>query len=177
MRITPPLPVLSTAVLVLLLLTSSVGCQFGEEERVVQNDSLVGFEYTLLDEQGNEIDSNEGRDPLIYTHGKGEIIPGLENGLEGLQVGEQKSIRLKPEEAYGPVNPEAFQEVPRKDIPAEGLKVGAVLLALDNQGQSMPGRVHEIREKTVVVDFNHPLAGKTLNFEIKILTIEPAPKG
>jgi len=177
MRITPPLPMFCTAVLVLALLISSAGCQTGEEKPIIQNDSLVTIEYTLLDEQGNKIESNKGGDPLKYTHGQGEIMPGLENRLEGMQVGEQKTIRLKPKNAFGPILPDAFQEVPRKDIPAEGLKVGAVLFAQDDQGQSMPTRVHKIKEKTVVLDYNHPLAGKTMNFEVKVLTIEPAQKG
>ncbi|MFQ5916901.1 MAG: peptidylprolyl isomerase [Candidatus Binatia bacterium] len=177
MRIPTPKPVLSTAILVLFLLSSSVGCKTGEEKRVIQNDSLVTIEYTLLDEQGNKIESNKGGDPLKYIHGKGEIIPGLENGLEGLQVGERKTIRLKPDDAYGPIIPDAFQEVPRKDIPTELLKVGANLVAQGSQGEIMPVRIHEIREKTVVLDYNHPLAGKTLNFEVKILTIESAQEG
>jgi len=103
MRITPPLPMFCTAVLILALLISSAGCQTGEEKPIIQNDSLVTIEYTLLDEQGNKIESNKGGDPLKYTHGQGEIMPGLENRLEGMQVGEQKTIRLKPKNAFGPI--------------------------------------------------------------------------
>jgi FKBP-type peptidyl-prolyl cis-trans isomerase SlyD len=177
MRITPPLPSFRTAILVLALLISSAGCQTGEENLIIQNDSLVTIEYTLLDEQGDKIESNKGKDPLKYTHGQGEILPGLENGLEGLQVGEQKTIRLKPKDAFGPIIAEAFKEVPRKDIPAELIKLGGTLEAQGSQGERIPARVHKINDQTVVLDFNHPLAGKTVNFEVKVLTIEPDQKG
>jgi FKBP-type peptidyl-prolyl cis-trans isomerase SlyD len=81
---------------------------------------------------------------------------------------------VSPEEGYGPVNPKGFQEFPKDKIPAEGLKVGAVLMAKGPQGQEVPVRVHEIKEKTVVLDLNHPMAGKTLVFDVKVLGIEPA---
>ena len=83
---------------------------------------------------------------------------------------------LKPEDAYGPINPSAFREVPRDQLPPDDLKVGSKLISRNAQGQGIPVRVHEINEKTVVLDLNHPLAGKTLTFEVKILTIQPAQK-
>jgi FKBP-type peptidyl-prolyl cis-trans isomerase SlyD len=91
-----------------------------------------------------------------------------------MKVGGEKRVKVKPEDAYGLVSPKAFQEVPKEQIPANGLKVGATLAAKGPHGQEIPVRVHEIKEKTVVLDLNHPMAGKTLLFEIKILDIQPS---
>jgi FKBP-type peptidyl-prolyl cis-trans isomerase SlyD len=82
---------------------------------------------------------------------------------------------VKPEDAYGPINKGAFQEVPKEKLPANALKVGAVLAAKSPEGMVIPVRVHEIKEKTVVMDMNHPMAGKTLIFDVKIVDIQPAP--
>ena len=101
------------------------------------------------------------------------MIPGLEKQLAGMKVGDEKNVRVKPEDAYGPVNKNAFQEVPKEKIPANGLKLGAVLAAKSPEGQVVPMRVHEIKEKTVVMDMNHPMAGKTLVFDVKIVDIQP----
>ncbi len=166
------LGVLSTALLVPLLVLPTVSAQ--TERAKIQDGSLVSIQYTLIDEKGKQIESNKGGDPFKYTHGKGDIIPGLENGLEGMKVGEEKTIMVKPEDAYGKIQPEAFQEIPRKNVPSEFLKVGAQLVARNPHGQSMPVRVHEIKDETVVLNLNHPLAGKTLTFEVKIMAVQPA---
>jgi FKBP-type peptidyl-prolyl cis-trans isomerase 2 len=141
---------------------------------VIQTGSLVAFDYTLTDESGNVIDSSKGKEPMRYVHGKGEIIPGLEKEMAGMSVGGEKKVTVKPEEGYGPVNPQAFQEVPKDKLPPEALKVGTVLTATGPQGQRVPVRVHEIKENTVVMDFNHPLAGKILLFDVKITEIKAA---
>ena len=86
------------------------------------------------------------------------------------------TLTVKPEDAYGPVDPAAFREVPKEAVPADALKVGTMLLAQGPGGQGVPVRVHEIKEKTVVMDFNHPLAGKTLSFDVKITEIKDAAK-
>lgn len=144
-----------------------------EDRKVVKDGSQVFVQYTLSGENGKLIESNKGKEPLKYTHGQHQIIPGLEKGLAGMKVGDEKRVKVKPEDAYGPVNKEAFQEFPKEKIPPEGLKVGAVLTAKGPQGQVVPVRVHEIKEKTVVLDMNHPMAGKTLFFDVKVLDIQP----
>ncbi|HVO91871.1 MAG TPA: peptidylprolyl isomerase [Terriglobales bacterium] len=144
-----------------------------KSQNVVQDGAAVSFDYTLTDDDGKVIDSSKGKQPMSYTHGKGEIIPGLERELTGLKVGAEKKVKVKPEDAYGPINPQAFQEVPKEKLPPEALKVGTVLMAQGPQGQGVPVRVHEIKDKTVVMDFNHPLAGKTLSFDVKITDIKP----
>ena len=143
------------------------------DDKVVKDGSQVFVQYTLSGENGKLIESNKGKEPLKYTHGQHQIIPGLEKGLAGMKVGDEKRVKVKPEEAYGPVNKEAFQEFPKEKIPPEGLKVGAVLTAKGPQGEVLPVRVHEVKEKTVVLDMNHPMAGKTLFFEVKVLDIQP----
>ena len=145
-------------------------------ESVVQPGSVVSFDYTLKDETGKVLDSSEGKAPMRYTHGKGQIIPGLESELAGMKVGDEKHVTVKPENAYGPVDPRAFQEIEKERLPPEALKVGTVLTARGPDGENMPVRVHEIKEKTVIMDFNHPLAGKTLTFDIKVTDVKAAEK-
>jgi len=141
-------------------------------EAQIREGSQVALEYTLSDETGTVIESNKGKQPMSYVHGKGQIIPGLEKELLGLKVGEEKKIEVKPEDGYGPINPDAFKEVPKDKLPPEALKVGAMLMAQGPQGQGIPVRVHEIKDTTVIMDFNHPMAGKTLSFDVKISEIK-----
>jgi FKBP-type peptidyl-prolyl cis-trans isomerase SlyD len=156
--------------------TSALAQSPADAESVVHPGSVVSFDYTLKDETGKVIDTSEGKAPMNYTHGKGEIIPGLESELTGLKVGNEKHVTIKPENAYGPVDPRAFQEIEKEKLPPEALKVGTMLTARGPGGQSMPVRVHEIKEKTVIMDFNHPLAGKTLTFDVKITDIKAGEK-
>jgi FKBP-type peptidyl-prolyl cis-trans isomerase SlyD len=140
---------------------------------MVRNGSVVSFEYTLSDENGEVLQSNKGKEPVTYTHGKREIITGLEKGLTEMEVNEEKTIRVTPEEAYGPVDPKGFKEVPKSDIPTTQLDVGTPLTARGPQGEELLIHVSEVKDDTVVLDFNHPLAGKTLTFDIKVVDIEP----
>ncbi|MGH7828346.1 MAG: FKBP-type peptidyl-prolyl cis-trans isomerase [Candidatus Binatia bacterium] len=146
-------------------------------EKVVENGSVVSMQYTLTGEDGKVIDSNKDKEPLKYTQGQNQIVPGLEKEMTGMKVGDERRVKVKPEDGYGPVNKHAFQEFPKEKIPASGMKVGAVLMAKGPQGEAIPVRVHEIKEKTVVLDLNHPLAGKTLIFDVKVVDIQrpPAP--
>jgi FKBP-type peptidyl-prolyl cis-trans isomerase SlyD len=140
----------------------------------VQEGSIVSIEDTLKDDGGKVIESNLGKEPLTYIHGAGQIIRGLEKELYGMKVGEQKKISVKPEEGYGLSDRKAVQEVLREKIPAESQQVGATLMTKAPDGRTMPMRIQEIREKTVIVDFNHPLAGKTLNFDVKVTDLKMA---
>jgi FKBP-type peptidyl-prolyl cis-trans isomerase SlyD len=142
--------------------------------QVIQDGSIVAIEYTLTDDTGTVVDSNVGKEPLTYLQGSGQIVSGLEKGLTGLKVGDQKKIVVRPEEGY-PVNPNAFQEIPKDKLPPEAQKVGTMLATKGPQGETIAMRVHEVKDKTIVVDFNHPLAGKTLNFDVKVIDIRAAP--
>lgn len=141
---------------------------------IIQEGSIVSIEYTLTDDAGTVIDTSVGKEPLTYIQGAGQIVKGLERELNGLKVGDQKKVKVSPEEGYGAVNEKAFQEIPREKIPVEAQKAGAVLMTKSGDGRGMPIRIREVKDKTVVVDFNHPLAGKTLNFDIKIKDIKAA---
>jgi len=139
----------------------------------IKTGDMVSFEYTLTDDKGKELDSSKGKEPLTYQHGKSAIIPGLEKNLAGMKPGQRKTVTVTPNEGYGPVNPQAVQEVPKTRLPKKDLKIGDMFVAQDAQGQRVPVKVAEIKDKTVVVDFNHPLAGKTLIFDIQIVDVKP----
>ena len=143
----------------------------------IENGSMVQLEYTLSDDAGKVIDSNKGQPPLTYTQGNHQLMVGLENQLAGLRAGQEKKVVLKPDEAFGLIDPSAQTEVPKEVLPPESLVVGAQLMARTATGEERPVVVKEIKDKTVVVDLNHPLAGKTLVFEIKVLGIEAPSKG
>ncbi len=143
---------------------------------VITDGKQVSLEYTLTLEDKSKIDSNVGKDPLVYVHGAHDIIPGLEKQMAGLKVGESKKIEVVPEEGYGPVDPKRTQEVEKTKIPEDARKVGAQLTGQGPDGRMIPARVTEVKDTTVVVDLNHPLAGKKLFFDIKVLKVEDAPK-
>ena len=145
------------------------------EQMTVSSGTRVSIEYTLRLEDAAVIDTNVGSDPLTYVHGSQQIIPRLEKALEGMKIGESKQVTVKPEEGYGLVDQEAFVEVKKDQIPQDTLKVGAQLKGRDASGRPVYARVVEIKDKTVVLDLNHPLAGKTLYFKVKILDIQKAP--
>ncbi len=139
----------------------------------IENGSSVDIEYTLTDEAGTVIDTNKGEQPLNYTQGKKQILAGLEKQLTGMHAGEEKRVRVTPEEGYGYVDPRAIMEVAKETIPEGALEVGTQLIGRSPKGEMRPVTVKEIKEKTVVLDLNHPLAGKTLYFSIKVLGIAP----
>ncbi|WP_337287846.1 peptidylprolyl isomerase [Candidatus Methylomirabilis sp.] len=140
----------------------------------IQNGSTVQLEYKLTDEKGTILDTNEGKEPLVYTHGQGQIIPGLEKALIGLRTGDAKHVVIPLEEAYGPIRPEAFVEIPKERIPEKLQTVGAHLVAQGKGGQPLHAFVKEIKEQTIVLDTNHPLAGKALTFDVKVVGVEAA---
>jgi len=141
-------------------------------EKAIADGSKVSLEYTLQLEDGTVVDTNVGKDPLVYEQGKGMLIPGLETRLEGLKANDSTTVEVPAEEAYGKVNPDAYEEVPKDKIPAEALEVGSMLKATTAEGKTVAIRVHEIKEETVVMDLNHPLAGKDLTFDVKILDVK-----
>ena len=154
--------------------TSSTAME-AQNEQIVKEGMLVSFDYTLTGTDGKVLETSKGQQPLKYVHGRRMMIPGLEKELAGMKVGGEKHVTVKPEDAYGPINKNAFQEVPKEKLPPDSLKVGTILALKSPNGQVRPTRVAEIREKTVVMDMNHPMAGKTLIFDVKIIDIQLAP--
>lgn len=142
----------------------------------IESGSTVRLEYTLKDDGGKVLDSNKGGDPLTYTHGSQQIIPGLEKALSGMRTGEEKQVTVNPEDGYGPADPKAQTEVPKEMLPTNALTVGTQLVARSPMGETLLVRIKEIKETTVIVDLNHPLAGKTLYFDLKVLGVEPPKK-
>lgn len=143
------------------------------EAEVVRPGAVVHFQYVLRDDKGELLESSWARSPLVVTHGTGQIIPGLERALTGMKVGDVKHVTVPPEDGYGPVDPAAITEVPKSRIPPEALQVGARLVGQTRSRREVPVRVREIKDETVVLDLNHPLAGQTLVFEVTIILVEP----
>lgn len=134
----------------------------------------VRMEYTLTAD-GNVVDSTEGRGPFHYVHGRGHIIPGLERQLAGLHVGDARDITVEAEEAYGPVDPAAFVEITREQLPPDVTpEIGLILRGVDPGGRAFQARISGVTDDSVTLDLNHPLAGKTLLFKVTILEIAPA---
>jgi FKBP-type peptidyl-prolyl cis-trans isomerase SlyD len=130
--------------------------------------------YTLTVD-GKTVDSSRNGQPLAFVVGTRQIIPGLEEQLMGLHAGDKKKVVVPPEKAYGPVRPDAIQKVPRKNFrDIKDLKVGMTVTAR-GQGNVIQARVVEVGKDNVSLDMNHPLAGKTLNFDVEIVSVEKAP--
>jgi FKBP-type peptidyl-prolyl cis-trans isomerase 2 len=144
-------------------------------DKAVADGMKVKFDYTLT--VGTEqVETTKGKEPLEYVHGQKMLIPGLEKELVGMKAGDEKTVIVKSEDAYGPVRPEALREVENTKLPKEITpKVGMVLEMQDPQGNAYPAVVKEVKDKTFVLDFNHPLAGKELKFDVKIVAVDVAP--
>lgn len=162
----------SASLLAFLAMFISSSSIHAEEAKVITEGSKVSLEYTLNIEGGETVDSNTGEEPLVYTQGNKEIIPALEQELEGMAAGDEKQVTLQPEEAYGTVDPDAFREVPLEQIPEDARNEGQLLIMQDQQGNQQQIKVSEIREDTALLDLNHPLAGKTLQFDVKVVDVQ-----
>jgi peptidylprolyl isomerase len=138
---------------------------------IKQGDTVrIHYTGTLLD--GNVFDSSDGRDPLEFVVGSGQIIPGLDSAMPGLTVGEKKRVEIACVDAYGPINPEMRQSIPREGIPDDiPLTPGSQLQMQTPEGQVLPVTVVEADDATVTLDANHPLAGQDLIFEIEVISI------
>lgn len=138
----------------------------------VKTGDTVRIHYKGTLEDGTTFDSSEGRDPLEFTVGSGQIIPGLDAALPGMEEGEKKTVEVPAADAYGQPDPNAKQAVPRADIPEDiPLDIGTQLQVQTPQGQVMPVTVAEVTEQQVVLDANHPLAGKDLTFNIELVSV------
>jgi FKBP-type peptidyl-prolyl cis-trans isomerase SlyD len=139
----------------------------------IEANQIVSLEYEVRD--GNTVvDSNVGGAPLVFMFGKGQIIPGLENGISNMSIGEKADVMVKAEDAYGTHNPDAKQEVPVDQFAGIDLEVGMTLFGQGEDGGTVQVTVTEISAETVVIDFNHPLAGKNLMFSVTINNIRDA---
>lgn len=138
----------------------------------VKTGDTVHIHYTGTLNDGTTFDSSAGRDPLQFEVGSGQIIPGLDKEIPGMTVGDKKTVNIPAAEAYGEVNPQMQQAIPRAQIPADiPVDVGARLQMQTPEGQVIPVTVAAVDEQTVTLDANHPLAGKDLTFDIELVSI------
>jgi peptidylprolyl isomerase len=136
---------------------------------------IVRINYTGRLTDGTEFDSSAGRAPLEFTLGEGQVIPGLEAHVEGMEPGTKSTVTIPPEAAYGPRRPEAVQTLDRSTVPAGlDIAVGTQLQARTSDGKLMPITVVDVNDKTVKVDSNHPLAGRDLVFDVELVDIVKA---
>jgi FKBP-type peptidyl-prolyl cis-trans isomerase SlyD len=140
----------------------------------IANGLVVGLEYRLHLGDGVTVDASEPGEPLYYIHGAGNIVPGLEQALEGLEVAASRQVVVVPAEGYGEHDPAGVQEVPHEAFGGQLPEAGGQYTARGPQGEIVPFVVKELRPTTVLVDLNHPLAGKTLHFEVKVTEVRAA---
>ena len=148
---------------------------------VVEDNVVVTMNYSLSID-GEVVDSSEGEDadPIIFLQGAGQIIPGLEKSIYGLKVGDKKSVTVDSKDGYGEIDPESIVEVPKDEFPEDfplelGVEITVNADDEDEEGEEeMEATIVAVNESTVTLDFNHPLAGKTLNFDVHIIDIREA---
>lgn len=141
---------------------------------IAEANKVVSIDYTLKNDDGDVLDSSEGREPLAYLHGAGNIIPGLEQAISGKKAGDSLSTVVLPEEAYGPRDEAQVAQVPRAHLAGiENLSVGMQLQAETPQGPRIV-QVVEVADESVTIDANHPLAGMTLHFDVRVTDVRDA---
>jgi FKBP-type peptidyl-prolyl cis-trans isomerase SlyD len=140
----------------------------------IDADAVVTFHYTLRGEDGALIESSTGKDPVTYMHGHANIVPGLETQMAGKQRGEKFTATVAPEHAYGLHDPNAVQRVPTKHLATKGKLVPGQMVAINTRQGERHARVVKVGHFNVDLDLNHPLAGKTLVFDIEIVDVRAA---
>ena len=137
-----------------------------------QKGNKVQVHYTGKLDDGTVFDSSQGGDPLEFTVGQGQVIPGFENGVEGMEIGQSKTVNIPVEQAYGPHRPDGVFDVDRSELPPDmPLQIGMRLQSRHSSGRLIEVTVTEIDDEKVTMDANHPLAGKNLTFDIELVAI------
>lgn len=148
------------------------------DNHAAQAGDTVRIHYTGTLSDGTVFDSSEGRDPLEFTLGSGQVIKGFDDGVTGMAVGEKKSINIPCDDAYGPINPAMMQDVPRSQIPDEiPLELGLMLQMQGPDGHVLPVKVVNLTDDSVTLDANHELAGKDLTFALELVAIGASEGG
>lgn len=142
----------------------------------VKKSCAVAIDYKLTIDDGIVVDASEKGQPLWYLHGAGNIIPGLEKQLEGLSVGDKKKVVVPPEEGYGTFDAARIHAVPKAQFPQGSYTVGEHIIATAPDGTEVPARITATDAKTITLDFNHELAGKTLTFDVVVAEVRAATK-
>ena len=137
---------------------------------MIENGNVVDVHYVGKLTDGNVFDSSEGREPLKFEVGSGQIIPGFENAVMGKTIGDKVTVTINPEMAYGEVREDLFVQLPLDKMPGD-VEVGQMLQAMTDDGRATQVRVHEVNTDNVIIDGNHPLAGQDLIFDIEIVSV------
>lgn len=142
----------------------------------VEDGMVVHLRYEMRLEDGESVSGDDGPETVTYLHGEGELMPGLEESLYGMHIGEEKEVVLSPEAAYGEYDPDAFELVSLDEFPEDvELEIGMTLELHDEEDDEVyEAQIAEISEEGILLDFNHPLAGETLYVRVKVLDVRPA---
>jgi FKBP-type peptidyl-prolyl cis-trans isomerase SlyD len=141
----------------------------------IEKGRVVDLDYSLHLGDGEVVDRSEPGEPLTYLHGEGEIVPGLESALEGMEQGQQKKVVVSPDSGYGDRDPTRVQRVPREAFPPGFVpQIGMELSAQGPDGEEVPFVIEKVEPGTVTIDLNHPLAGKTLHFDVTVRAVREA---
>ena len=136
----------------------------------VKKGDKIKVEYTGTLDDGTVFDTSKEKEPLEFEVGSGQIIKGFDEAVVGMEKGEEKSIKIESKDAYGDPNPELTKKIPREHLPKEQeLKPGMMLRLKTPDGRQIPAKITEVTDKEITIDLNHPLAGKSLNFKVKIV--------
>jgi peptidylprolyl isomerase len=143
----------------------------------VKNGDKIKVHYHGKLRSGETFDSSQGREPLEFTVGSGQVIKGFDEGVKGMKVGEKKTVEIPVQEAYGEKQQEMMIEFPKDQFPPDMKpEVGMQLMMTNGSGQNFPVTVAEVKENSVVLDANHPLAGQDLIFDLELVSIEPTSR-
>ncbi len=143
-----------------------------EETLKVADGRIVCLDYTLRLDDDEVVDTSESREPIEFVQGQQQIVPGLEQALYGMEVGEAKTVTVEPGQGYGHRNPEAHQDVPREAFQkGVELEPGMAIQVSDGSGRTATAFIAEVRDDAVKLDFNHPLAGETLHFDVEVVDV------
>ncbi|MEH6798341.1 MAG: FKBP-type peptidyl-prolyl cis-trans isomerase [Halopseudomonas sabulinigri] len=140
----------------------------------INHDTLVTLHFTLKLPNGDVVDTTLDKQPATFKVGDGSLLPGFEQALFGLKAGDKRSFEIEPEKGFGPGNPQNLQNISRDQFDEMELEEGLLVIFQDAAGGELPGVVKTIHETVVVVDFNHPLAGKIITFDVEIIDVQAA---
>jgi FKBP-type peptidyl-prolyl cis-trans isomerase 2 len=138
----------------------------------ITDGKTVAISYTLTLDNGEVVDTNVDQEPLTYVQGDEQLIFGLEQALVGKKAGDTLQVSVTPEEGYGPISEDALIDIPLEQLPEDGRQPGAVITAVGPEGQELEGMVTAIHAERATIDFNHPLAGQVLHFDVTILSVD-----
>ena len=139
----------------------------------IKKGDKIKVEYTGTFDDGTVFDSSEGKEPLEFEAGSGMVIKGFDEAVIGMEKGQEKEVKIKCKEAYGDPNPQLVKKIPRDKLPPEQVPKPGMMLAMGTpDGQQIPAKITAVDDKEITIDLNHPLAGKNLNFKLKIVEIK-----